>query len=97
MFRNIQRKQRLIDEQFNRAAGAQGDENGGIAQTDTRSKERASLLHSANKLLTTEFIDSVLNQKDCTDARIDEEDLINRNYEAKDQRYVESARRLNKA
>lgn len=51
MFRNIQRKQRLIDDQFNKQ-----NENKEL-------KEKASLLNSANKLFSVGFVESVMNQK----------------------------------
>ena len=33
---------------------------------DHKQKRKPSLLHSANKLFTTGFIESVLNQKNCS-------------------------------
>jgi len=40
--------------------GADG-ENG-----SSHGKAKASLMHSANKLFTTGFVESVINQKNCT-------------------------------
>ena len=41
--------------------------NGGeTGERDSQRKDKASLMHSANKLFSTGFVDSVMNQKTCT-------------------------------
>ena len=63
MFRNIQRKQRLIDEQYNTKPAKNRDlEDGKAHDRSQRGHNRVSMLHSSNKLFNTEFIDSVWNQ-----------------------------------
>lgn len=64
MFRNIQKKQKLIDDQFNRAAKNNKNEDGNT--NESQDKAKASLLNSANKLFTSGFIESVWNQNTCS-------------------------------
>ena len=89
MFRNIQRKQRLIDEQFNNQNknqdgaennGSQtGHKNGPDSKKATEARRQQSLLlTSSNKLFTTGFVESVLNQKSCTDYGLEEEWITKR-------------------
>ena len=63
---------------------------------DHNQKRKPSLLHSANKLFTTGFIESVLNQKNCSTLLAEESNLTNNNrkLEAQEKRYLESASKL---
>ena len=69
--------------------------NGGGDTRDSQRKDKASLMHSANKLFSTGFIDSVMNQKNCT--TLTEDDWTGKRLEAQEKRYLESARRLDKS
>ena len=59
-------------------------------------KEKASLMNSANKLFSTGFVESVLNQKMCSTLGDIEVEWANKRIEAQEQRYLESARRLDR-
>lgn len=72
MFANIQRKQRLIDEVYNRGLKAI-DKNKRANSTPTK----ISFMSSANRLFTTDYIESVLNQKSCQALPSDDEWHVN--------------------